>query len=214
MKVGLMMVIRNEDERIEECLKYHTHYFDGIVIVDQESDDQTQQRVKLFINKFRLKYPDKQIQLWIDENWGHCEPSRKVAGNILQAIDMDWAVYLDPDEKLPIEFLDSMHAWADLIEFDGFKLKRENSFDVQVYDESIQVEPKWLHVKHPVIEEQFRMFRLSAAQYPDGLHTRIRVRDKNGNESIKSLPYVIEHRKKLTEMWDDLHRYKQIRNRK
>jgi glycosyltransferase involved in cell wall biosynthesis len=200
MKIGLMMVIRNEINRIKACLDWHVPHFNEVVICDQQSDDGTWE---FLLDYFKTK---DNVTLVQDKKWGHCSPSRAYAVEQMMA---DWVVNVDADEIFDLRFLTAMQDLA-VGKYDGYWLKRENSFDVQVYDDSIAVQPHWLNVKHPVIEKQFRFYKRRLAKFENRLHSRARVEVK-GVENISVLDYLIHHRKTLTEMQDDLARFKGIK---
>lgn len=207
MRVGLMMVVRNEAHRMAECLEHHLQYFDDAVICDQSSDDGTWD---LLANcDFKLKN-DQEFVLWQDKNHGHCAPSRQKTLDMLRA---DWVVMVDADEKFSTEFLTNVHNIATKGEhhnIDCYTLLRQNSFDVQVYDDTVAAEPKWLHVTHPVIEKQFRFFAKRNAIFDDKLHGRVHF-NHGKPENIGHLKYIIDHRKTLGEMQQDLARFKVIK---
>lgn len=207
MRVGLMLVVRNEAHRITNCLAHHIKYFDHVVICDQSSDDGTWENIMLFANKTPVT-----ITAWQDINHGHCAPSRQ---KTLDMVAADWVVMVDADEQFSTEFLTNVHNLAtkgDHHNIDCYTLRRRNSFDVQVYDDTVAAEPKWLHVTHPVIEKQFRFFKKQHATFSNGLHSRVHF-NHGRNENIGHLDYIIEHRKTLGEMQQDLARFKIIKGK-
>lgn len=198
MTLGLMMVVRNEAHRIEECLKWHMPYVDEVAICDQQSDDGTWEKLQVFKQVSLVPF-----HIWQDKQHGHCAPSRKPTTDLLST---DWVINVDADEKFDILLLKQLNTLLEATPYDGFWVKRKNSFDVQVYDDSIAVQPHWLYVEHPVIEKQFRLYKREKAVFSNTLHGRANV----GN-NVAVLDYIIDHRKTLDEMWADLRRFKTIK---
>lgn len=201
MTVGLMMVVRNEAHRIADCLAYHLPYFDQAVICDQQSDDGTWPLLHKCVQGV------ENVTLWQDIQHGHCAPSRQAT---LDMLTTEWVCMVDADEMFNVDFLKDMHniaQKADHHKVDCYTLLRRNSFDVQVYDDTVAAEPKWLNVVHPVIERQFRFFNKKDAIFDNQLHGRVHFTHQ---ENIGHLPHIIEHRKTLTEMHQDLARFRVV----
>lgn len=197
MTIGLIMVVRNERERIEGCLKHHLQYFDEAVICDQSSDDGTWEALQAIQQASHIP-----IKIWQDKAHGNCEPSSNPTRDMLTT---DWICWIDADEQFPVEFLQNMRKIAEDPRFNGYWLKRQNSFIVKVYDESIPVEPKTAIAVHEKIEYQFRFYKRTAVHFPPFLHHRGRLTE--GQEG-KLNNYTIIHRKTLEEQLLDNARYK------
>jgi len=198
--IGLMMVVRNEAKRIKECLEWHLPYVDQVVICDQESDDGTLEIVKECLTKWNGDW-----QVITDKQWGYCEPSKQKAADLLIT---DWILYVDADEKFPQSFLEDMHEIVKTDKFDGFRFPRYNYFSVQVFGENVPIKPKWITVLHPAKDPQLRLTRRSLSIFPIYLHNRVRIFRADGKKYMQDLPFPIEHRKTVTEQWDDEKRYK------
>lgn len=201
--IGLMLVVRNEYPRIRECIEWHAPYVDQISACDQSSDDGTFEELdKIFTE---LKIP---CTLWQDKNHGYCEPSKqKTADNL----NTDWILYVDPDEKFPKEFLETMHDLVKNTKFDGFSFPRNNIFQVKVYNDDVPIEPKWLTVQHPSRDYQLRLTRKEVSTFPQYLHHRVRIY-RNGKQNLTKIRYAIDHVKRLDEQWNDNQRYARINN--
>lgn len=194
--IGLMMVVRNEAKRIKKCLEWHLPYVEQVVICDQQSDDGTQEIIKAVLEKW-----GKDWQLISDKQWGYCEPSKQKVADLLVT---DWILYVDADETFPKEFLERMHDIVAENNIDGYNFPRNNYFDVQVYNNNVPIEPKWLSVLHPSKDYQLRLTKRELSVFPVFLHHRVRL---GGENRQGKLVYPIEHRKTLTEQWDDNKRY-------
>ena len=200
-----MMVVRNEIKRIKECLDWHLPYVDEVVIVDQQSDDGTWEFLQDYFLGSKHDY-----QLLRDKQWGYCEPSKQMA---FLALDSDWVFYVDADEKFPEPFLKDMHVLIQTDGCDGFIFPRDNIFNVRVFGENVPINPKILRVQHPSKDFQLRLTRSSCSTFPEHLHNRVRVLNKNGEKRLWKLPYPIEHIKDIEEQWGDEERYKRVNNK-
>lgn len=203
--VGLMLVIRNEISRIKECLEWHLPYVDELAICDQESDDGTWEYLQKLVPT--LKIPCQIIQ---DKQWGYCEPSKQKTADLLVT---DWILYLDPDEKFPLEFLKNIHQIIDTDKCDGFRFPRANLFKVFVFDENVPLEPKFIIGRHPAKDAQLRLTRRSVSRFPSELHHRVRIDDESGNRRVFDLGFEIEHLKTFGEQQADLIRYEQVNHK-
>lgn len=200
-----MMVVRNEIDRIKDCLEWHLPYIDQVVICDQESDDGTWEFLQDLATEISIP-----IEIWQDKKWGYCEPSKQVTADKLST---DWILYVDADERFPKVFLEKVHEIIDTEEFDSFRFPRYNYFDVQVFDDNVPITPKWLTVQHPAKDPQTRLTRKSLSKFPVYLHHRVRVLNDKGEKRMFDLPYPIEHRKTVIEQWGDQKRYAVINDR-
>lgn len=205
--VGMLMGIYNEAHRIIGCLEYHLPYLDQAVVVIQESDDGTEQVVADWLaigspeltNKVTvLKYPkmdcsEATLQFGADE------------------LNTDWILYVDADEKFPVEFLEKARDIVTEATVDGFWFERDNWFNVQIFAESVPIEPKSMTIKHPTRDRQFRLTRKNMSWFPPQVHVRCRVRGLNGNgteEKTDTLSYHMYHLKELDEQWIDNKAYR------
>lgn len=203
--VGLLLVVRNEKSRIEECLKWHIPYVDEVAVCDQQSDDGTYEILEAY-----KQVSPVPIHLIRDKNYGYCEPSKQKTADLLST---DWILYVDPDEVFPVKFLEIMHQQVEDERWDAYRFPRENVFHVQVFDDNVPIEPKWLEVTHPKKDHQVKLSRRIASTFPIYLHNRVRV-DRNGEKLIYDLPYPIRHEKTISEQWEDNKRYAQVNKQK
>lgn len=203
--VGLMMVLRNEKNRIRECLDWHLPFVDCVAICDQESDDGTWEILKEYKEKSLVPF-----NLIGDKQWGFCEPSKQKTADLLKC---DWILYVDADEKFHETFLNEMHLICNNDKVDGFMFPRDNFFKVQVFDDNVPIDPKFVIAKHPAKDPQLRLTRKSLSVFPEYLHHRVRINRADGNRYFWTLPYPIYHEKIFTEQWEDNKRYKIVNNK-
>lgn len=201
--IGLLMGIYNEAERIKDCLDHHLPYVDEAVIVIQESTDGTERIVAEYVEK----HPNTPITVLHYPVMGCSEATLQFGAD---ALSTDWILYVDADERFPQEFLTKMHEIAETDKYDGFWLERDNYFDVQLFNDSVPIEPKTMQVKHPARDRQFRLTRKSMSWFPPQVHVRCRVRGPKAQgieERVDTLDYTIYHRKSLDEQWIDNKQY-------
>lgn len=206
--VGLLMVVRNEIKLIEKCLDYYMPYVQEVAICDQQSDDGTWNFLKKYQHKI-ISERGNIFHIWRDKQWGYCEPSKQATANMLKT---DWILYVDPDEVFPKSFLDIMHKQIEDPRWDAYRFPRENVFHVQVFDENVPIEPKWLEVTHPKKDHQVKLSRRSASIFPIYLHHRVQV-NRSGQKLICDLPYWIRHEKTVSEQWKDNKRYGEVNHK-
>ncbi len=93
MNVSVIMVVRNEEGQIRECLET-VSWADEIVIMDQSSADSTVKIAKEFTDR-----------VFITEPKGYCEPDRNTA---IEKASGKWIFYIDADERVPPELRDEV----------------------------------------------------------------------------------------------------------
>lgn len=198
--IGLMMVVRNEKDKIRQCLDWHLPYIDEVAIVDQQSNDGTWEILQEYQKVSQIPFHVAQ-----DKMHGYCEPSKQMAADLLNS---EWLLYLDPDEKFPKNFLERMHELIENDAYDGFTFRRDNIFEVTVFDNNVPIGPKVLSILHPAHDYQFRLTKKKYSYFPPFLHHRVRIKKpKNEPEKIGKTIYHIEHRKTIRDQWDDNKRY-------
>ena len=215
--VGLLFGIYNEAHRIAACLDYHLPYVDEAVIVIQASDDGTEEAVKNWLlNAGFIEQPQnenlviyqnlfgKRVSVLHFPKMGCSEATLQDGVNILET---DWVLYVDADEKFPIEILKDIHKIIATDKYDGFRFNRDNYFRVRCFNEAVPIEPKFIVIKHPSRDQQIRLTRRSVSVFPRQIHVRARVRDKNGIEHIANLQEAIYHLKDIEEQWTDNRQY-------
>lgn len=204
MSVGLLVIVRNEIERIRDFLDYHLPFVDEISICDQMSDDGTYEVLQEYEKSSKIPF-----YLTRDDIGGTPEPSKQKTS---EKLNSEWILYVDVDERFPLDFLKKMKKMLKDNDkrYDGYIFKRDNYFLVTIFDENVPIEPKKLWVKHPSEDSQLRLTRRRLSNFPDILHKRVRVDGKTSGDRIKVLKDAIEHRKTLEEQYEANRRYKKI----
>ena len=96
MKICAITLTKNEEDRIEDCLKHIRPYVDYILVIDGESEDKTVEITK--------KYADKVI---VKPFSGSYAEERNCAHTLVPK-DCDWLLHVDADERFDIGFLKKM----------------------------------------------------------------------------------------------------------
>jgi glycosyltransferase involved in cell wall biosynthesis len=146
--IALNMVIYNEAHRIYDTLNKVAPYVDQMVIVNQQSTDDSLGEIWRFVED---GFP--RVTVIEDHHWGYCEPSRKVAH---AATSSDWILVLDADERISDEFASEMRHVDDLYNTRNVYLQR--SF--------------WLGGEHRFTGDyQHRFFHRNCVSFLDEIHT-------------------------------------------
>lgn len=194
------MGIYNEAARITACLDHHLPYVDEAVIVIQESDDGTEETVEHYIKHHEITIPFTVLHF---PKMG-CSEATLQDG--VDKLTTDWVLYVDADEKFPLEFMKRIHEVVITDKYDGFRFERDNYFNVRCFNEAVPITPKFMVVKHPMRDQQVRLTRKEVSVFPRQVHVRARVR-RDGVEHIYSLDDTIYHLKDIEEQWTDNRQY-------
>lgn len=215
--VGLLMGIYNEAARIAGCLEHHLPYVDEAAIVIQESDDGTEEVVATYLreNSWNLVVIEPESKTYVREGWAKIHvlhfPKMGCSEATLQdgvdKLETDWVLYVDADEKFPVDFMKTMYVVLEDKRYDGYRFERDNYFSVRCFNEAVPIEPKVMIIKHPMRDQQVRLTRRSVSVFPRQIHVRARVRDAHGIEHIFSLSETIYHLKDIEEQWTDNRQY-------
>lgn len=143
MKLSACLVVRNEVQRIGECLHHLRPLVDEIVLVDQSSDDGTVEVVKASQLVDRIA---------VDAPHGYCEASRGLSDSLATG---DWRLVIDADERLTDDFARDLRI---LLEspLHGYRLFR------RLYLDNVAV---WEGDSH------YRLFRKDRVIFLNELHT-------------------------------------------
>ena len=93
MDISVIMVVRNEEVELRECLET-VSWADEIIIIDQSSTDSTPEIAREFTDK-----------VFITEPKGYCEPDRNLA---IEKASKKWIFYIDADERVTPELRDEI----------------------------------------------------------------------------------------------------------
>ena len=108
-KISVIVITKNEEKNISECLK-SIDWADELIVVDSESTDRTVEIAKRFTDKVFIR------------KWEGYVPQKKYALSL--AIN-EWVLSLDADERITPELKDEILNLSSG-NFSGFKIKRKN----------------------------------------------------------------------------------------
>ena len=113
MKLTGIVIAKNEEEMIEDCLE-SLQFCDEIVVVDNESEDKTSEIAK--------KYGARVIKVKSDD-------FSKLRSEGLKNLSSDWVLYLDADERVTPELgKEIKQIIINPGEFKAFRIKRKNYY--------------------------------------------------------------------------------------
>lgn len=111
MKLGLCMIVRDEEPNIEECVGPIIDCFDDVVVVDTGSRDRTLTLLRRLTGKEPLVWPIDQ------ETWFNKYQARNLAFKSVQA---EWIFSMDADERISPAEIPALRAVIDSAVADGF----------------------------------------------------------------------------------------------
>ncbi|MCY3771638.1 MAG: glycosyltransferase family 2 protein [Gemmatimonadetes bacterium] len=112
MSISIIIIARNEADRIEPCLR-SARFADEIVLVDSGSTDDTV--------AIAQKYADRVIET----EWLGYGPTKQVA---LEHVTGEWVLWLDADEHVPTDLRDEILAVVDTGAHAGYHIARKTLF--------------------------------------------------------------------------------------
>jgi len=198
--ISANIVVRNEAHRIERLLQVLKPYVTEIVIVDQESTDNTVEICK--------KYTDK---VYTDICTGHADSSRQLA---MDKSISEWILVLDADEMPTQRFLDDLpvmikgRADGHYVSLCQLRVKSLNEVPL---DYLLGI-GWYIHLPHEALPNCYRLFRNGHVSIGGELHTGVRPRHQeivqyNHYNAIVEIKTFQEH--KL-----DIDRYEDVRTGK
>ncbi len=110
MKISVLILVKNEEEIIEDCLK-RLNFADEIIILDQESSDKSVEIAK--------KYTNKIFETKIENFAKNRSKLKDLAAN-------EWILYLDVDERLNEEVVSEINEVIKEDKFSCFYIPRKN----------------------------------------------------------------------------------------
>jgi glycosyltransferase involved in cell wall biosynthesis len=184
--ISLNIVVYNEGHRIYKTLLYAHPFVDEIVIVDQQSTDNTREEIYRFARDFEIG----NLLIVEDGHWGYCEPSRKLAH---KASTGDYILVLDADERISQEFA----------------LDIKNLINSKFYGVRM-MRSLWLGGHHRFTGDlQYRFFKKDAVRFLDEIHTE--PQPTVSVDRIFDTPYVaIWHEKSWEEQLLDEENYEKL----
>ena len=113
-KIGVSVVVltKNEEANIKDCLNSVAGWADEIIVVDDESSDNTVRIAKEYTDKILIKKMDIEGR---HRNWAYAQAEN------------DWVLSLDADERLTKELQDEItQALSTNKEYNAFNMPRKN----------------------------------------------------------------------------------------
>lgn len=186
--ITLGMVVNDEAPRLKEKLPIWRDLFEEIVMVVQESADDSLAIAKSYADKV---YEDKQ--------YGFSEISRPT---VLENASFPWMIYLDPDESPTPKFLEDIPNLIKSTELDGYVTP---FLHYPVYNPKGDI---MFHAMCDDRQERLRLFKPTEITTKPQLHTAFYP--KNWSR-IGRLNYItIEHRKTFEEWSFDHKLYQKV----
>lgn len=149
--ISVVIIAKNEEERIGSCLKSVKDIADEIIVVDDCSTDRTVDVCKKIV-------PNVKIYKKMLDNFA----SQKNFG--ISKAKYEWILSLDADEDIS-KALSKRIKNLDTSSYDGFKIKMYS---------------RGFHVDKLVPEYHLRLFRKNKGKYYGELHERVRVSGRVG----------------------------------
>jgi glycosyltransferase involved in cell wall biosynthesis len=177
--ISVIMVIRNEEGHIKECLET-VSWADEIVIIDQSSTDSTVKISKEFTDK-----------VFVTEPKGYCEPDRNLA---IEKASGRWIFYIDADERILPELKDEILL---IVRSDdprsAYYVKRRNYFL-----------GKWIKTCDWYPSPVLRLFKKGEVIFPEEIHQVPPHREEYGYLKNDLLHYSYSS---LEEYFEKFNRY-------
>ncbi|MDD4953894.1 MAG: glycosyltransferase family 2 protein [Candidatus Omnitrophica bacterium] len=148
IKLSVVVLTRNEERNIRECLKSVAGWADEILVIDDESTDNTLNIVK--------EYTDRIIKRKMDVEGRHRNFAYAQARNL-------WVLSLDADERATEELkVEIEKAISDKTQFNGFTIPRRNF-----------IGKYWVKYGGWYPSPQLKLFRKDKFRYEEvGVHPR------------------------------------------
>ena len=179
MDISVIMVVRNEEGQIGECLKT-VSWADEIIVIDQASTDSTVNIAKKFTDN-----------VFITEPKGYCEPDRNFA---IEKASGRWIFYIDADERVLPEL---KHEILSIVKSDdqrpAYYVKRRNYFL-----------GKWIKTCGWYPSPVLRLFKKGEVVFPDEIHQVPLHREEYGYLKSDLLHYSYSS---LEEYFEKFNRY-------
>jgi len=143
--ISVILVVRNEEAQIGECLNT-VSWADEIVIIDQSSIDSTVNISKKFTDK-----------VFVTEPKGYCEPDRNLA---IKKASGKWIFYIDADERVSPELRDEILSVVRSLNIKpAYYVKRRNYFL-----------GKWIKTCGWYPSPVLRLFKKGEVIFPNEIH--------------------------------------------
>lgn len=171
--ISLVAIVCNEAARMPGFIARHSPLVDRIIVVVQESTDDT----------LSLASAGADVVL-LDRCHGISEPSRSLA---LSACPTGWALVLDADEQLTDWAADRLRGWTSVPGLDLLSLRRETTIDGQVIEDMTHL----------------RLFRVGRVLWDGRIHSSYRPAPGAGCASITETVCINHHKTSAEQIADD-----------
>ncbi|MEW5894588.1 MAG: glycosyltransferase family 2 protein [Candidatus Omnitrophota bacterium] len=154
--LSVVVVTKNEEMNIDDCLGSVAGWADEIVVVDDESSDRTIEKAK--------KYTDKIFQRKMDVEGTHRNWAYSKATN-------EWILSLDADERVTPELREEISAAISVSEYNLYTIPRRNF-----------IGNYWMRYGGQYPSAQLRLFRRDCFHYEETyVHPRVFTKGKTGH---------------------------------
>lgn len=186
MKISAVLVVKNEEKRLQSCLE-SLSFVDEIVVIDDGSTDKTASIAKKFTKKV-FQHTSK----------GYVEAARNFA---LSKASGEWILLLDADESIPPALSDKLSSLADDEEINYVRIPRKNI----IFSQWIEHNTGWWP------DYQLRFFRKGTVYWPEKIHGQPEVSGKGIElEAKEELAIVHENYSSISQFIEKLDRYTTI----
>jgi len=152
--ISAIILTRNSERIIRDCLENIYNIVDEIIIVDGQSSDKTVEIASMYTDKIFCREPK-----------GYADPDRQFA---LEQCSGEWVLYIDADERFSpaaLEFI-RCRLFARDDNIGAYAFPRRNYYDCE----------KKLYTKHTNYPDyQKRLFRKHGASFSHKVHTQVEV---------------------------------------
>jgi glycosyltransferase involved in cell wall biosynthesis len=145
-KISCVLITRNEEKNISECLET-VKWVDEIILIDQSSTDKTRELAKKFTDKIYLTEP-KLI----------CNPDREFG---IQKATSDWILLLEADERVGLELKTEIQTTLKDPQYLAYFIPFRNYFG-----------KKWIRHCGWYPAYNLRFFKKGKVYFPSGLHSK------------------------------------------
>ena len=111
MDIGLCMTVKNEENRIEDCLSEIIDLFAEIIVFDTGSTDRT---VEVLQDRFGITAVPGAL------SEGRCNTLADLRNEGFERLQAPWQMCLDADERIPVTDFKRVAAWSNDEETHGF----------------------------------------------------------------------------------------------
>ena len=152
-KISAIIITKNEENNIKECLKSIKEIVDEIIIVDSYSTDRTIKIAEKYTKKIFLKK--------FEDNFS------KQRNFALRQTQGEWILSIDADERLSLKLKKEIPKLIQTSNFKGYLFSRKNYIDSQ----------KWLRYGIFYPDWQLRLFK-KGVKFKGTIHERLDLDEK------------------------------------